>query len=312
MTILLTAGVTLLVTVLAGLVLDYLRHVRPRITYSVKDAVPINLDGKRIGAYLVSLSNHSKRVVNDVSCHIQAPPATLRNGGVSVPQGLQYSVVEVDDGMQLLVPYLRPGDELQATVIAESGGFVPRTPDVAIRSPQDINVAAIRSGVKPPSFQRGFLTAAAVAAFVAGASVAIFPIVAFQEPRDVFAFSASLAGLPRLTELYATSANIAYYDQGDLAYALAAESSDPSEIGKYRKLLSVALEIAPSGMLSSSRASLYYSLGKIDLLLADSHSAILDFQRARDASKSTVNARVKVDPKVREFLSANGIFEVDR
>src|ERR1700733_15204257 len=145
MTIVLTAVATLIVTVLAGLALDYLRHRRPRILYSVKDAVPIDLDGKRIGAYLVSFSNVSQRVIKDVSCHIQAPPAKLRNGGVSTSQGLQYNAVEKDDGVQLSIPYLKSGDELQATLIAEGIAYVPGTPDVAIRSPQDINVVAIGS-----------------------------------------------------------------------------------------------------------------------------------------------------------------------
>jgi hypothetical protein len=309
MTIALTAGITFLVTVLAGLALDYLRHVRPRITYSVKDAVPIDLDGKRIGAYLVSLSNLSNRVVKNVSCHIQAPPATLRNGGVSVPQGLQYAAVEKDNGMQLSIPYLKPGDELQATVIAEAFGYIPSTPDVAIRSPQDINVTASGPGVKPPSFQRGFLTAAVVATFVAGAAAAVLPFSsdALMEPNDVFAVSASLAGLPHLTEVYSTSSNIHYYNQGDVAFALAAESSDPAEIRKYRHLISLVLDTAPSMMMSQSRASLYYSLGKIDLLLDDRNGAIQDFRHAIDSSKSTVNARSKVDLKVRDFLVANGL-----
>jgi len=164
MTIVLTAVATLIVTVLAGLALDYLRHRRPRILYSVKDAVPIDLDGKRIGAYLVSFSNVSQRVIKDVSCHIQAPPAKLRNGGVSTSQGLQYNAVEKDDGVQLSIPYLKSGDELQATLIAEGIAYVPGTPDVAIRSPQDINVVAIGSGARPPSFRTGFLIASFVAA----------------------------------------------------------------------------------------------------------------------------------------------------
>lgn len=106
MTIVITALATFLVTVLAGVVLDYIRNARPKISYSVKDAVPIELDGKCIGAYQVSFSNGSKRVVKDVSCHVKAGRARLRDGGVSAPQGMQYSATEVDSGMQISIPYL--------------------------------------------------------------------------------------------------------------------------------------------------------------------------------------------------------------
>jgi hypothetical protein len=307
MTILLTALVTLAVTVLAGVALDYIRHVRLKVTYSVKDAVPIELDGKRVGAYLVSLSNACRRVVKDVTCHIQAPPAKLRNGGITASQGLQYSTTDGDQGIQLSIPYLKPGDDLQLTVIAESLIYIPPTPDVAIRSPQDVNVTAIRQEAKPQTFYKGFLIAAFLAAFVGGVVGAFFQNAnTMMTPKDVFTFAASVAGLPHLGDLYATSSDITYYNQGDLAYAWAAASSDPSEIHKYRQLLSVALETAP-GMQSASRANLYYSLGKIDLLLADNSGAIRDFREALAHSKSTVDGKTKVDLKVREFLAANDV-----
>ena len=160
------------------------------------------------------------------------------------------------------------------------------------------------------SFQRGFFTAAVVAGLVAGGIGAIItplPGTAFINPKDVFAFSASVAGLPRLAELYSTSSDLNYYNQGDLAYALASQSNDPTEIEKYRRMIAAALEIAAPKMMKQSRASLYYSLGKIDLLLSDRNAAIRDFRQAVDDSKVTVDARIKVDPMVREFLAANGL-----
>ena len=301
MTIFLTALVTLVVTVLAGVALDYIRHGRPKVAYSVEDAVPIALEGKSLGAYLVSLSNPSKRVVRDVTCHIQAPPATLRNGGITTSQGLQYSVTEGDKRIELSIPYLRRGDELRATVIAE-GYYVPKTPDVAIRSPQDVTIT-LEYAIRPRPLQIGFFTAALVASVVASATVALrFTTVPFETQKDVLTFAAATAGLPHLADLYATAADVAYYDQGDLAYAWAAASADPVEIEKYRRLLSVILE-SDSRMMSASRANLYYSRGKIDLLLADNNRALQDFREAIARSKSTVDAKSKVEPKIREFVA---------
>lgn len=311
MTIFLTALLTLVVTVLAGVALDYIRHGRPKVTYSVKDAVPIDLgDGRCLGAYLVSLSNPSKRVVKDVTCHIKAPGSKLRNGGVTTSQGLQYSATDSDDrSVEISIPYLKRGDEFQITAIAE-GLFVPKTPDVAIRSPQDVDVVATSQGMSPRrTFLSSFWLPAIVGAIVASTTVALRSdaILDMRNPKDVLTFAASMAGLPRLADLYATSADVNYYDQGDLAYAWAAASSDPAEIGKYRELIYVTLATAPPGMMSQSRANLYYSLGKIDLLLADKNSAVQDFRQAIDHSKSTVKAKTKVDSEVREFLIANGL-----
>lgn len=254
-----------------------------------------------MGAYLVSLSNASKRVVQDVTCHIQAPPAKLRNGGVSASQGLQYTAADSDNGIQLSIPYLKQGDELQVTVIAEAVGYVPKTPDIAIRSPLDVSVTETRQVTRPQSFQRGFLLAAMLAAVVSGGVAAILSVGGdVPSQRDVLTFAASTAGLPRLAELYTTSADVYYYNQGDLAYAWAAASTDPAEIEKYRRLLSVTLDTAPA-MVSSSRAALYYSRGKIDLLLADKDGAIRDFRDAIARSKSTISRRILVDSWIGEF-----------
>jgi hypothetical protein len=302
MTVIVTALVTLIVTVAAGVFLDYIRHSRLKITYSVKDSVPIELDGKWVGAYLVFVSNACRRVVKDVTCHIAARPAKLRNGGISASQGLQYSTADSQEGIQLSVPYLRPDDNLLVTVIAEHLAYIPRTPDVAIRSPQEVNIIEIQQDVRPRTFQQAFIIAAFLGAIVAGATVALSPIGDIDtKPKDVFTFAATAAGLPRLAELYASAADVTYYNQGDLAYALAAASSDSSEIEKYRRMLSVALETAPY-MQRASRANLYYSRGKIDLLLSDKDGAIQDFREAVARSRSTVDAKARIDSKVREFL----------
>lgn len=307
MTIVLTALATLLVTIIGGIILDYFRNARPRVAFGVKDAVPIDMGDNRVGAYLVSLANASRRVVKDVTCHIKAPPAKLRNGGVSASQGLQYSVTDAESGLQITIPYLKANDEMQVTVIAEAPIYVPTSPDVAIRSPHELNVVAAGHSGRLKGLRLGFLTASVMAAVVSGLAVAVVQVVPFTTQRDILTFAASLAQLPRLAEMYATtSEHTDYYNQGDLAYALASASSDRVEIMKYRKLLVVLLD-SDVWMLNESRANLYYSLGKIDILLGDKNTAIKDFQEALSHKKSTVEMKAKLDSAVHQFMEANAI-----
>jgi hypothetical protein len=100
--------------------------------------------------------------------------------------------------------------------------------------------------------------------------------------------------------------DIHYYNQGDLAYALAAATSDHSEIEKYRRLLAVILE-GNERMASESRANLFYSMGKIDLLLNDKNRAKQDLQKALDGDKSLILGKSKQDELVRDFLVSTGL-----
>jgi tetratricopeptide (TPR) repeat protein len=127
------------------------------------------------------------------------------------------------------------------------------------------------------------------------------------EQKNILTFAASVSGLPKLAEIYATaSADLTYYSQGDLAYALAAATSDRAEIEKYRRLLSVTLE-SPASMVTMSRANLYYSMGKIDLLLGDKDKAVRDFREAINQNKSMIAEKSKQDPIVHEFLVSNAV-----
>jgi hypothetical protein len=308
LTIALTAFATLVVTVLGGLFLDFIRNARPTISCGVKDAVPIDLDGRKsIGAYVVSLENTSSPIVKEFTCHIKAPAAKLRNGGVGAPQGLEISVQETEAALSVSVPYLKRGEKLEITVIAE-GLYVPPTPVVAIRSPFEVKVVR-RSSESAPSYQTRFVLAGLVAA-LAGFLV---PLVLerpmnFSSQKDVLTFAASVSGLPRLAEEYAlASADIRYYNQGDMASALASSTSDRAEIEKYRRLLAVTLEMAAAGMESTSRANLSYSMGKIDLLLGNKERAVRDFREAVNRDKSLTTEKSQRDDLVRQFLISNAL-----
>ena len=167
-TILVPAIVTLVATVLAGMLLDYVRNARARITYFVTAAIPIPVSGKTIGAYLVGLANTSKQTIKDVSCHVQASPAVVRNGGIETSQGLQYTVTERGDGIDVVVPYLSSGDQLELTIVAEGVTMVPPIPDVAIRTPHRVAIVKTTREIANRRSRAYFLLPGAVAAAVVG------------------------------------------------------------------------------------------------------------------------------------------------
>jgi tetratricopeptide (TPR) repeat protein len=307
LTIFLTAVVTLAVTVISGVVLDFIRNARPTVSYSIKDAIPIDLgDHKRVGAYMVSLVNTSRRVVKDLVCHIEAGEAKLRNGGVEASQGFEMDIQESDTCLAISIPYLKKNERFEITVIAE-GVYIPKTPAVAVRSPNDITV--VTGDRVSPSLPLRFAFAGLVAACVGIlASLLAQQRLSPMSQRDVLTFAASVTGLPKLAEAYATSTgDLSYYSQGDLAYALAAATSDRSEIEKYRRLLAVTLE-ENEEIWTTSRANLYYSMGKIDLLQGNKDKAAQDFREALRLDKSLTVKKSRLDePAVRNFLASNAI-----
>jgi hypothetical protein len=125
--------------------------------------------------------------------------------------------------------------------------------------------------------------------------------------RNVVIAAASQVALPHFAELYFAAPEPLYYSEGDLAFSLAQESGKPAETEKYRRLISLTLRSA-EGIVPESQASLYYCRGKLDLLLSDDNAALDDFRRAISMSKSTVEARAKIDESIQKYLVEHGLF----
>jgi uncharacterized membrane protein len=66
-TILITSAATLLVTVMGGLVIEYMKRIKPKLLYKITDAVPIEINEKTICANVITLNNPSSKTIKEVS-----------------------------------------------------------------------------------------------------------------------------------------------------------------------------------------------------------------------------------------------------
>ena len=136
-TIAITAVVTLVVTIVAGIALEFFKKIKPKLKYSVKESIPIDLDDKKIGANVVELSNPSSKAVKDIVLKIRARGVDIRNGGVKTTTGLDYEVAELDGVLEIKIPFLKYKDSLSITTILEDRFSIPNKPEITIRSPDN-------------------------------------------------------------------------------------------------------------------------------------------------------------------------------
>jgi hypothetical protein len=127
-----------------------------------------------------------------------------------------------------------------------------------------------------------------------------------MDRRDIVISLASYVGLPHIAELYLTSNDPKYFNEGDIAYSLAVASNNREEIDKYRKLLSLTLGNVRD-MAPESQANLFYSLGKLDLLISDDSDALSDFRNAVMKSKTIVETQGRLDAKTYKYLIDHGL-----
>ncbi len=301
-------------------IIDYIKRITPRVEYSSLAGLPVDVDDKHFCSYRVKITNPSKKKVENVTFHIRASKNKIKMEVISKPDGLEYNQIDKDDGIDLTFPYLKHGDVVVLKAQVEGRYYYSDSLGISVSSPNDLEAKAIpyEKVQKPSMFRISFV-------FVSGIFIGSILIVAWiwkinnqasqnearptvyeMDRRDIVISTASVVGLPHIAELYFTAPEPSFFNEGEIAYSFAVESKNIDEIMKYRKLISITLGSEPN-MLPESQASLFYSLGKLDLLASDEKSALSDFRNAIAKSRAIVDAKAKMDTKTHEFLVDKGL-----
>ena len=323
-----TFGSKLLLLLFGGLLTEGLRQfiafikgLTPRVQYCVTRGIPVEVDGKHVCGYKVRLSNSSRNRAEDITFHFRSRNDTLAVDVTSKPDGLEYTLAEKEKGVDLILPYLKKGDEVLLSARAESKHYFSESFTVSVSSPKEI--VGKEESEKAKS-KRSFFDM--ILPFIWGCIFLSIGLSVYSmwssyrreqaeqsigrtfrmDNRELLMSAASSAELPHIAELYLAASDPTLFSAGDLAYSYAIDSRKPEEINKYRRLLSLTLEMEPN-MATESQANLFYSLGRLDLLLADEKSATDDFRNATTKSKAVVEIKAKADQQTRDYLVAKGI-----
>ena len=291
--IIITALVTLLVTVLAGLALEYVKRIKPKLKYSIKESVPIDLGDKKIGANIIEISNPSSKSVKDIVLKLRAKDVDIKNGGIKTITGLDYEIIEGEDVLEIKIPFLKFKDYLSITAILESKFFIPNKPEITVRSPDTFKL--VEDGDKNDKASSSILITGILPAMIAAVAVAASlgtNLVSSRSDQGInLSLAAAVVGLPNLAEHYVNNDKVYYYNQGPLVYALAKSSGDLNKITKYGDFLENTLIIAPY-MNSRSKSALQFFIAKIRELKGDESIANKWFSESKSSHEDEYNQLV--------------------
>lgn len=287
-TLIISAILTLLCTIVAGIVIEYYKKSSPKIEYNIQDAIPISMEGKKIGANIITVRNPSSKQVRDLVIKIHSLARLVKNGGINSSDGLCYTVAEDNDILCINIPFLKSGERISVTSITEDKYYVPSKPEVSIRSPDEyklIDTNAVQ--------ERGFfkwlgsstitsVTAALIATLtftVSSLTELPYTTNAKREQSQNLILVAAKLGLPEIARNYISTTGIYYYNQGPYIYLLAKTTDDMGQRKKLRDFLINTLRI--SDVSKVSRSCVSYFIGKISLLLNENTEADSWFQESK-------------------------------
>ncbi|URZ01645.1 hypothetical protein [Clostridium felsineum] len=128
-----TAIVTIMISIISGLLLDYVKNVAPRILLKKEKCVPLQMNGKKVYAYKVNVSNMSKKTVHDLTLNIQSKRSGLKIADARITNGLKFNSTIKENNVDISMPFISKGDKFSVTIYVEN----PSAPLIALRSPEN-------------------------------------------------------------------------------------------------------------------------------------------------------------------------------
>ena len=137
MNFIITAIITIMITFVSGLMLEYYKNLAPKILYNVRDGIPIEVNGKKIRAYIINVKNPSNKTIHELSLNIQSAQSKLNSTGAKITKGLKFDSSTKDDIVNVFIPFLSKGDDFTITVYLENQFAMNDKPVLVIRSPEN-------------------------------------------------------------------------------------------------------------------------------------------------------------------------------
>ncbi|NSB89069.1 hypothetical protein [Clostridium saccharobutylicum] len=132
-----TAIITIIISFISGLLLDYYKGLAPRILCNIGKGVPLVMNNKKICAYILTVRNISNKTIHNISLNVQGSQNNLRSGDAKITKGLKFDSSEKNNVLDVSIPFLSKNDEFSVTLYVENQYGVYNKPVATIRSPEN-------------------------------------------------------------------------------------------------------------------------------------------------------------------------------
>ncbi len=131
-----TAIVTIIISFISGLLLDYYKGLAPKILCIIQKGIDIYINKKRYVTYVICICNLSNKTIHELSINIHEAHTTLKSTNAIITRGLKFEAIIKDNSLDYYIPFLSKGDEFTVTVYLERENYINKMPVVSIRSPE--------------------------------------------------------------------------------------------------------------------------------------------------------------------------------
>ena len=143
-----TAIITITISFISGVLLDYYKNYAPRILCDITRGRNIKLNNKRIKVYTLTIMNKSKKTIHDLNINLKAYCDNLKIDDAKITSGLKYDLVSKNYVYDVSIPFLSKNDKFSVKLYLESLPKKKCRPIITLRSPENFKRIDSSDGIQ--------------------------------------------------------------------------------------------------------------------------------------------------------------------
>lgn len=141
-----TAIITIIISFISGLLLDYYKNRSPKILCKMKKGKSLKLYGRGICNYVLTIKNISNKTIHNINVTAQGIKNNLEVGDPKITRGLKFDASIENNELEVVIPFLSKNDEFSITLHVEEFNGEYTKPIIAIRSPEKFKRVNVDEG----------------------------------------------------------------------------------------------------------------------------------------------------------------------
>lgn len=300
----LTAVITIAVTVAGGMALYYLQFSEAKLEYSFEKILPFEGQEENLNIYHIKIFNSGNKVSEEVICHININPAAIKNYQVSSETPITYTDKINDDKIVLNIKTLNPDEFAKISILGSSTNSFPDEPNIKLRA-KGVNgkLASIKNSEdkkEPKTFSIILGLIAGIASILSLTIKRLFGREYSEEghtgeQNEIIAYLCGLHGIENEVDRYLSlPRKTSYWSEMDRLTSIGINSNNEDLAKSIKQVITDLLKYAR--MAKSSKGIGYYNLGRIDKYLGKDKESEESLNKSKKLIPNLLKKRVELDP----------------
>lgn len=311
--ILATAIITGIVTVLSGAFMYWYQNKEADLVYTTIQSIPFNGKDKKVSIYQVDIENKGKKEADNVTFIIKLKNGRIEQSIIDIDSAISYSKTEESNLLSLSIDTLNPSEKIKISMLLDETNNLVIEPIISLRAKGIIGVTSIDQKNKSPLF----------IALIAAYSGLLAAILASNRGRKVFvrvgksflsgkgitlsgaqkyeiASALSIYGMPEKAKEYLNStAERRYWAEAD---QLASEAIISKNIEQQKKTIDVLKQLLRVDLIANESASVVsFNIAKLHNSLGNEEKSKMYLEKALEFNEDRIKRRLMYDQALKNI-----------